>query len=205
MNYPSRIIAIDLETTGLIAQYDYIVQIGAVAMVDGEVVGVPFSTRMKPDEDKLKITLGAMGAQCGDLKTPEGQKRAAEWLSTLLDAPKGLEVAQEFKEWCVTHDALKSPTVAHNAFFDAAFMREKLFCFTSVFKTPPLSPMWIDTLTMAKHAWPTGKKYGLNECLFAAELPSRPDHHDALQDAVLCGRLYHHLAQMLTTEVERVA
>lgn len=200
MNYPKRIVALDLETTGKVALYDYVVQIAAAIMEDGKVIGEPFYSRMRPDMEKMKVSFGALSAHCGDLTKEEGQDKAKVWFKEQIDAPGGLEVATSFAVWCRENQAIAYPVVAHNASFDHGFMREKILCFKSQFKTPPLSPMWIDTLEMAKQAWPTARVYGLDACLISADLPRRPDHHDALMDALLAGRLYHHMIQMLSAE-----
>lgn len=193
MNYPTRILALDLETTGIASNYDYIVQMGAALMEGDEIISV-FQSKVRPNLDKLKIAVSAMEAQCGDVTTAEGQLKVAQWIADTFSAPLAKDVAKEFSAWCSENGAGDVPVVAHNAHFDHGFMGQWIFQQRTAFKTPPLSPWWICTLTMAQKVWPGNGRFGLDECLLVAQLPSRPKDHDALQDAILAGRLYAHLA-----------
>lgn len=202
MTYPNRIIALDLETTGLNAQFDYITQIAAVVMEDGEIVGLPFYSRVQPSLDKFKVSLGALAVQCGDLLTDEGQAEAAGWFKAMLEAPAPREVALEFVKWLESVEGHKHPVVAHNAAFDMGFMSQFVFQQRTAFgKAQKLCPLVIDTLSLSRLAMPGGASYGLDGVLLACGLNERPGAHDALQDAILCGQVYFKLREMLTQAV----
>ena len=197
MSWPRRIVALDLETTGLVANYDYIVQIGAAVMGQGQVVGAPFYSRVQPSLDKLKVSLGSITAMVGDLRSEAGGAKCADYVRELIDSPPAREVAMQFAGWASDSGARDLPVVAHNASFDHAFWGQ--FAFQQKAAMPvSVSPVWICTMEMAKRAWPTARKYGLDECLISAELPARPEGHDALQDAILAGRLYSLMVERLS-------
>ncbi len=191
MILPSRILALDLETTGLSSQYDYISQIGAAVMENGECLGIPFYSEVQPNLSKFKISLEALAIQTGDIRDKKGQKEAAEWFAKIFDFPEPKQVAKDFRDWLVANDAKHLPVVAHNASFDYAFLNQFQFNNRLVFgKEQFLSPVWIDTIALAKWAIPGGDSYSLDAVLCALRLPPRPGHHDALQDALLAGRAY---------------
>lgn len=196
--YPSKVLVIDLETSGLNASYDYILQIGAVVMEDGNVIGSPFYTRIQPNPEKLKISTGALKAQVGDMETDEGRARLPEWLKQIFEAPTPQKVAVDFVSWLDANGAANIPIVAHNAPFDMGFLAQFVFQQRGAFgKTQRFSPVCIDTLTLARLAMPGEGSYALNGVLLALGLKPRPDAHDALQDAILTGQAYHKLRKTL--------
>jgi DNA polymerase III epsilon subunit-like protein len=199
VNLPTRILALDLETGGVNSQYDPILQIGAAVMEGDEVVDI-YQSRVRPNMERFKISLSALAVQASDISTPDGAAKAIEWLNNLATAPESGDVAREFAEWCVKHDAAGLPLVAHNCSFDAAFLNQWAFQQKRAFKPVPLGAVSICTMQLAKRVLPGGTGYGLDACLLLAGLPTRPGAHDALQDAILCGRVYHFLSKQLTGE-----
>jgi len=197
MPWPRRVVALDFETSGLSSQYDYILQVGLAIMEGGEVVDEPFYTRVQPNLAKFKISGDALAAQLGDIFTEDGMGKLATFMMALRDAPSSREVAQSLASWSERTGAWKFPVVAHNASFDCAFFSQWKFQQSSVLRPSPLSAVWIDTITMMERAFPGGQSYNLDTCLLLAGLPSRPADHDALQDALLAGRLYAHLVEAL--------
>lgn len=199
MNYPTRIVALDLETTGTNSQYDYINQIGAVVMENGEIIGDPFYSYIQPNLEKLSIKGGALAAQCGDLTTDDGAAKAAEWFKQMGTWPASRDVASAFAEWAKDHAAL--PVVAHNATFDMAFVGQWMFQQRSALKAVAgFGAVSICTLQLAKQVWPGGASYALDVCLTLAGIEKRPAAHDALQDAILAGRLYHAILEELKNQ-----
>lgn len=198
MIYPRRILALDLETTGLSSQYDYITQVAAAVMEGGECVCVPFYSQVQPNLAKFKISLEALAVQTGDIREKEGQKAASKWFAQIFDYPEPKQVSKDLKDWLEAHDAKHLPVVAHNAAFDHAFLNQFQFNNRLAFgKEQFLSPTWIDTIALAKWAMPGGDSYFLDSLLCALKLPPRPSFHDALQDAILAGRAYHLLCEAL--------
>ncbi len=192
LNLPKKVLCYDLETGGLSSQYDPITQIGAVVMEGDDVVGIPFSQLMSPaDVSKFKISAGALSAQAGDIKTPEGRAKALDWLERIATSPNQKESAVSFISWATEHSAADLPTVAHNASFDAGFMASWAHQQRTTFGTLPFGAISICTMQLMKKLAPGGKHYNLDACLLVAGLPARPSDHNALQDAILAGRLYH--------------
>lgn len=183
-----RVVSIDVETSGLVPTYDLITQIGAVVMEDGVPVSEPFYTHVQPDWGKFKIAVAAAEAQIG------GMEGFIEWVQTLKQAPIGLEVAKSFHAWCQTVEADRYPTIAYKAVFDWGFLDSKLFCYTSVFKQSPLSSTWIDVLDLArKHFQKSLPNNTLDAVCVALGIETKRSGHDALQDAILCGQVFHGL------------
>lgn len=194
-----KIIALDLETSGLNSQYDQINQIGLALMEDGQVLDA-YTNKVRASE-KYKISLDALAVQIGTPPMEEDGPEAAEaWLSKAnefmrerLFGPSARDVAAEVKAWCERVDAHLYPTVAHNAAFDYGFWATWLFNQRAVFKAAPTSETWVCTMTMAKRVMPGQKSYSLDTCLLAADIAPRPKAHDALADAIKAGELYHWL------------
>lgn len=183
-----KVLSIDVETSGLIPAYDFITQIGAVVMEDGEVVSEPFYTHVQPDWDKFKISVRAAEVQIGGL---EG---FMDWIEKLKQAPPMLEVAKSFSDWAKVVDAKSMPNIAYKADFDWPFIENKIFSYKSVFKTPALSPMWICVLNMARtHFGGSLPDNRLDTVIAAFGLDTQRSGHDALQDAILCGKVFHAL------------
>lgn len=192
MTYPSRILAIDIETTGDVAKYDKLLQVGAVVMEDGQAdTSLPvFSSRVGVAVDKLKINLSALAATCGDITTPDGATKVQEWVKRAVDAPQPPAVATEFAVWCEMVGAKDLPVVAHFAHFDHGFIGEWITNNRARFALPPLSPVWICTWTMSKRVWPDERNHGLDDVCKRLGLAQRPVEHDAMQDAILAGAVY---------------
>lgn len=189
MNWPSRVLALDLETTGLSADYDFITQIG-LAVMDGTTIENTFTSRVQPDKERFRVSVAALEAQIGDWQSEPS--RVADWLSATFDAPQMKEVAASVSAFVTDTGAIGLPVVAHNMPFDQAFVHKRMMVFKSVFVDVQF-PVWIDTLAMARMADPGRKGYGLDVLCDKYGLPKRPLEHDALQDAILAGLLYDRL------------
>jgi DNA polymerase III epsilon subunit-like protein len=189
---PGTIIAIDLETSGANNLYDQILQVACVRMRGEEVVGTPFSMRVKPLA-RFKISLEALEAQVGDL---DGDSIKNWWEALQEDGVESKTAMSELIAWAEEHEAAKYPNVAHNASFDWSFIHKWEFTYRVMCgNKSPLSPRWICTLAMAQQHphFEGAKKFGLDVVCQGLGLPPRPKAHDALQDALLAGRVYHRL------------
>jgi DNA polymerase III epsilon subunit-like protein len=197
--YPNKIVAIDFETGGLSPQYDPILQVGAVVMDREGPVGDPFYTPVKPNMEKLKISLGALSVQVGDMTTSAGVSAFGDWLQGLHAAPSSQEVANQLVEWARKVGARNIPNVAQNAAFDYGFFSSWQFQQKSAFSRGSLCPVWIDTIEMARQLYPGGppQGYGLDALCLLLDLPKREGAHNALQDAILCGQVYFKLKERL--------
>lgn len=183
--YPEKILAFDLETSGLSSKYDDVLQIGAIVMECGVPVGEPFSVRIKPDAERMKVSLQVVGLTMG--RIDEGS--LIEFFKTWERGVEYLPALTAFCAWAEAVGAGSLPVIAWNASFDYSFYMDRLMRFTTVMKRPPLSPVWICPMTMFKRLDSTHRSYSL-ESVAGRYGVVRPAVHDALEDAKLAGFLY---------------
>ncbi|MFP7169161.1 PolC-type DNA polymerase III [Terribacillus sp. FSL K6-0262] len=155
-------IVFDVETTGLSASYDKIIELAAVKFRDGEIVD-RFERFANPHQ-KLSQTIIDLTGITDDM---------------LVDAPEIEDVLNDFRDW-MGDDVL----VAHNASFDMGFLNQG-------FKRIGLekaSNAVIDTLELARFLFPQLKNHRLNTlCKFLdIELTQ---HHRAIYDTEATGYL----------------
>ena len=171
--YSQRIfVAVDTETTGLHAEDDYIMEIGAVKFNCGGAVGEPFSSLVKPPVSinpfltKLTHITDAM----------------------LQDAPSANSVLPEFLRWLGGKEPL---LLAHNAPFDLYFINAEL----DRLNLPPLKNLVLDTLPLSRWAYPALAKEGTEGSYKLQSLASRLGikavaAHRAQDDARVCKELF---------------
>lgn len=155
-------VVFDVETTGLSAVYNTIIELAAVKMKNGEIVD-RFESFANPHE-KLTNTIIELTGITDDM---------------LVGAPEIDEVLAKFKEW-IGDDIL----VAHNASFDMGFINAGLRKIGLLDASNPV----IDTLELARFLYPELKNHRLNTLCkkFDIELVS---HHRAIYDAEATGYL----------------
>ncbi len=180
MPLAGEFVAFDLETTGLSAQNDVIIEIGGVLFRDGQAVD-SFQTFVDPHR-KL---------------TPKIVELTGITDSMLVGAPNVEEALPKFIEFCGDR-----PLVAHNADFDVSFVTAA--CERLKIDYTPTS---IDTLILSQNLMPQLAKHKLNIVADALSLPEF-NHHRASDDAKTCGLLYLRFAQMLKerglTEIQQI-
>lgn len=190
-----KILALDLETTGLSPDYDYITQLAVAIMEDGQVLDA-FHVKVRPDMERFRISAGALTAQVGNFVNEP--IKTADWLTALFSAPEPGDAWGQLVKWATGKQTHLLPVVAHNMAFDHGFVHKRVLCFKTVFGLEPVfGATWVDTLTMAKIADPGKRSYALDACLERVGLPARPAEHDAMQDAILAGQLHHKLTEKL--------
>ncbi|RBP95284.1 DNA polymerase-3 subunit alpha (Gram-positive type) [Cytobacillus firmus] len=155
-------VVFDVETTGLSAVYDTIIELAAVKIHDGEIID-RFESFANPHHPLSATTINLTGIT-DDL---------------VENAPEVEEVLKKFHEWA--GDAI---LVAHNASFDMGFLNvgyKKM----GIGKAP--NPV-IDTLELARFLYPDMKNHRLNTLAkkFDVELTQ---HHRAIYDAEATGYL----------------
>jgi len=157
-----RFIAFDLETTGILAGVDRIVEIGAVRFVDGEVDGV-FSTLVDP---LMPIPPGATKVNGITDDMVKGKPRVEDLLEALAD-------------FCAD-DIL----IAHNAEFDTQFLT------SDIKKHEMKAPrgLILDSYPMSKKIFPGLANYRLSTLVQHLNIPSA-GFHRAEEDASYCGHL----------------
>lgn len=162
MNTPKpefRWIAFDVETTGLRAQTDRIVEIGALVFDTEGAILDSFHSLINP--------------MC---PMPPGA-RAVHRISDadLQHQPRASQVLPNFCDWLARHAGAEM--LAHNAAFDAGFLGWELH--RAGLPTP--NRMLIDTVPVARRAWPTLTSHRL-EFLATHFAWNLADPHRALGD-----------------------
>ncbi len=163
---PETYIVIDLETTGLSAKLDKIIEIGAVKFTAGEEIGT-FSSYVNPG-----------------VKLPE---KITE-LTGIVEAD--LQDAPEIRELLDSLDAFlgEDILVGHNLLFDFSFLKMAY----SYYKKP-FYKSGIDTLRIARTCLPQLEHKGLGDMCQYYDIPLKA--HRALGDARATGFLYQRLLQ----------
>lgn len=154
-------VVFDLETTGLDASYDEIIQIGAIKYIDG-VEAARFSTYVKPN-----VPISKSASKVNHI-----------YASTVASAPDISVVLPQFVEFVGDYDL-----VAHNSAFDMKFLQTALNCTgmnilrNNVHDTLDYAK---DILSLPDYKLSTIKKY------YNIHISS----HDALNDCLICSRIY---------------
>ncbi|MFC1742982.1 PolC-type DNA polymerase III [Candidatus Riflebacteria bacterium] len=154
-----KYVVLDLETTGLDKRKCEIIEIGAFKIENMEVTD-SFHSFVKP-EGKIPKFITKM--------TGISEK-------TVKDAPALEKILPEFLEFCQDYTC-----VAHNAFFDRAFLRNAARSLNLTFPNP-----FIDTLKIARvhyPFWPNHKLPTVVENLCPDENKKWVKHHSGIEDA----------------------
>ncbi|HEX3045622.1 MAG TPA: PolC-type DNA polymerase III [Bacillota bacterium] len=152
----STYVVFDLETTGFNPQKEDLLEIGAVKIRNGEIIG-EFKSMIRPGKEI----------------SAEIQKLTGITPEMVRDAPEPAKVVADFMDF-----AAKSVLVAHNARFDVNFLVTK---YQQLHQTK-IEPVYLDTLGLARSVWPNFKSYRLN--VVAKELGIELNqHHRAVDDA----------------------
>ncbi|MBO5953980.1 MAG: PolC-type DNA polymerase III [Oscillospiraceae bacterium] len=162
-------VAFDLETTGLYARRDRIIEIGAVRMKNGCEIE-RFQTFVDPGCTLEKRTMELTGI------TDE----------MLHGAPSQRQAVEQFMEFVGD-----SVLVAHNASFDTAFIERACEEFGI-----PCEITCVDTLALSQNLLTQLNKFSLDTVAKEFELADF-NHHRAGDDALVCGRIMDKLAQIL--------
>ena len=165
----SDFVVFDLETTGLSAITDTIIEIGAVKVQNGTIVD-RFSTFVNP-----KVPIPYRIEQLTSIND-----------DMVMDAPVIEEILPKFMEFC--RDCIM---VAHNAEFDMGFIsaaceKQGLPCEFTV----------VDTVAMSRTLIPTIAKYKLDQVAKALKI-DLGHHHRAVDDAECTAHIFLKLCERL--------
>ncbi|MEH7252849.1 PolC-type DNA polymerase III [Neobacillus niacini] len=166
-------VVFDVETTGLSAVYDTIIELAAVKIKDGEIID-RFESFANPHHRLSATTINLTGIT-DDM---------------VQNAPEVGEVIRRFHDW--VEDAV---LVAHNASFDMGFLNVG---YKNIGLEKAKNPV-IDTLELGRFLYPEMKNHRLNTLTkkFDIELTQ---HHRAIYDAEATGYL---LLKMLKDATEK--
>ncbi len=162
-------VAFDVEATGLSAERDRLIEIGAARM-RGEEILEKFNTFVDP-ERLLSNTIVELTGITDEM---------------LVGAPSEREAITAFLDFCGD-----LPLVAHNANYDLSMMKAACRRLNL-----PFHPTCVDTLGLAYDLLPQFTKRKLDVLAEYFELPDFA-HHRATDDAVTCGLLYDRFSRML--------
>ena len=155
-------VVFDVETTGLSAIYNDLIQVAASKMYKGNIIA-EFDEFINPGHPLTAFTTELTGITDDHVK----------------NAKPLIQVLKEFQEFCKD-----TVLVAHNASFDVGFMNANYECHG----LPKITQPVIDTLEFARNLYPEYKRHGLGPLTkrFGVALEH---HHMANYDAEATGRL----------------
>ena len=170
-----RYIIFDLETTGLSAATERIIEIGAVKVENGEILE-SFDLFVDPEK----------------AITPEITRLTSITNEMVAGAPKEADALEQFFRFCDGCDIL----VAHNADFDMGFLRAAIRrCGREE------DPVQIDTLVMARAMYPELKKHKLDTIAERLGVTQK-HHHRADDDARVLAEIFLKMVQKLVEDAE---
>ncbi|MFT8871330.1 MAG: PolC-type DNA polymerase III [Sporolactobacillus sp.] len=155
-------VVFDVETTGLSAVYDTIIELAAVKMKNGEVID-KFDEFANPGRPLPKKIIELTSITDDMLK----------------NAPDELSVVRRFRKFA--GDAL---LVAHNATFDMGFLNH---AYRKLGEEKATNP-WMDTLELGRFLYPTFKNHKLDTLCKAFNI-ELTHHHRAIYDTEATGYL----------------
>ena len=168
-----RYIIFDLETTGLSAATERIIEIGAVKVENGE-ISESFDLFVDPEK----------------AITPEITRLTSITNEMVVGAPKEADALEQFFRFCDGCDIL----VAHNADFDMGFLRAAIRrCGREE------DPVQIDTLVMARAMYPELKKHKLDTIAERLGVTQK-HHHRADDDARVLAEIFLKMVQRLVED-----
>lgn len=153
-------VVFDIETTGLSAVYNKIIELAAVKIKNGEVID-KFESFANPHHPLSAFTIELTGIT-DDM---------------VMDAPEPEEVLEKFYEW--SRDSI---IVAHNASFDTGFLNVG---YQKINRGKFIDPT-IDTLELARFLYPDMKNHRLNTLAKKLNV-ELTQHHRAIYDAEATG------------------
>lgn len=168
-------VVFDVETTGLSAIYDSIIELAAVKMYKGNVIE-EFQEFIDPGKELSSFTTQLTGITNEMVKGSKPEK----------------QVLSEFQEF--TKDTI---LVAHNAQFDVGFINKGYEKNDLAISTQSV----IDTLELSRFLYPQFKSFGLSALAKRFDVVLE-QHHRAIYDAETTGRLLDIFLKELTSEYE---
>lgn len=155
--YFNEIVIFDTETTGLDIFNDDIVQIAAIRLRNGKIVGDPFNIILHTDK-KIPDNLG-------DIKNPLIEEYNSR---PHVDRKRGLLLFLSFVG--------STPLVGHNVEYDYNILNYNLKKYCNIENLSELCPKHYDTLKLARLVDPNLKSYKLRDLITSLELRGKNSH-----------------------------
>ncbi len=173
MDLPADYCLIDIETTGLDASIDDAIEVAILKVRDNKVI---------EEYESLIYTENRLGFFIEELT---GIRQ-----SEIESAPLPIKVWEEVKEF-INNDIL----MAHNANFDINFIYDEM----KENNIEPITNDFIDTLRLARKAFPTFKNHKLKTLIKELKLSDLKTHR-AKADVLLTKELYDNICSKITKE-----
>lgn len=170
---PDTYVVVDLETTGLDAQRDRIIEIGALEVIQGK-PGRTFTSLVQP-----------VTAQPGYFVSPFITNLTGITNDQLLGAPRAKQALEAFGKFLGGRIVL-----GYNVGFDMGFLQQGF----QMELYRPLANDWVDVLPMAQTVFPLWEHHRLNN-LAAYYHVENPQAHRALSDVMTTDQCYRKVAR----------
>jgi DNA polymerase III epsilon subunit-like protein len=188
------ILSLDFETSGTDHNRNAPVSLGVALMEDGEVL-----------ESKEWVIAPPRHYKTGKITREYNIVALQVSRYTWPQIIKGTEIRQvciELLEWSRAHEATMLPVVAFKADFDMGWYSELLFLGGSMnfntkqyeLFTPPFVGPWQCANLLARRCLELDN-YQLDTVAKHFGFPGQGEKHNALDDAILAGRIYHELTK----------
>jgi len=183
-------IVFDIETTGLSPESETITEIGAVKIMNGEIVNT-FSKLINPGREI----------------SPQITELTGITNEMVKDCPNIDEILPEFLDFCGRRNNVKNTIVAHNAKFDVSFIKKEVERLNQKIGEDKEKYEFdypvVDTLALSKELFPDEKAHKLN--LVCERLGvSLENHHRALDDARATAEAFIKLHRMKESKEQTV-
>ncbi len=175
----TRLVALDLETTGLDPKNDHIIEIGAVAIINGEVALGDYFHRV----------LASSGTVSTENRVVHGVTAAEQY-----SGASTLEALDALLLWM-----RDSRLIGFHTTFDIGFIRVALAQHTGRFDAKKFGAEFLDLAVVAPIVFPEQKARSLGEWSAALKLPIRKQHR-ALADALATAHLLQKIRANLPIE-----
>lgn len=163
-------IVFDIETTGLSFKHDMITEIGAVKVMNGEIID-SYSALVNPGRP-IPAKIVELTGITDDM---------------VVDKPKIAQILPEFLEFVGD-----SAVVAHNASFDVSFIKAQAEKIDREF-----DPVVLDTLTLARLLLKDLKRHKLKQVAKYLKKIKLDNHHRAVDDAMATAKIFCRFISML--------
>ena len=175
---PSPFYVIDFETTGINPQWNRVIEVAVVKIIDGKI------------EDHFQSLLNPHKRVPYEITNFTGISQE------MVDgAPSSSSVMTKLRRYIG-----KSPLIAHNASFDRRFFRKEM-------ELAGLNPVndFLCTIRLARKAYPGAPRYSLESLVQYTGITPSGDYHRALADATAASDLFIKMQHIIQNDYSKPA